>query len=158
MYEVEATVNGWIISKLSDDPQDLQPLMSSHLLLLWAGPAVPPRIFSKHDCHNKRRWHQVQYLSDMFWWRWVCEYLPSLQERQKWNKKRRNFAVDDIVLVLDYKKPCNSWPLGRILEVYANSRDGLVHSVKLKTSTSELVQPINKIVLLEAADIPSNSN
>ena len=62
------------------------------------------------------------------------------------------------MLVLDDKKPRNSWPLGRILEVYANSRDGLVRSVKLKTSTWELVGPINKTVLLEAADVPSNSN
>ena len=73
------------------------------------------------------------------------------------NKKRRNFAVDDVVLVLDEKKPRNSWPLGWILEVYANSRDGLVRSVKLKTSTSELVRPINKIVLLQAADVPNSS-
>ena len=158
MCEVEAIVNGRPITKLSDDPRDMEPLTPNHLLLLRAGPAVPPGIFSKQDCYNKRRWRQVQYLADVFWRRWVREYLPSLQERQKWNKKQRNFAVDDIVLVLDDKKPRNSWPLGRILEVYANSRDGLVRSVRLKTSTSELVRPINKIVLLEAADVPSNSN
>ena len=158
MCEVEAIVNGRPITKLSDDPRDLEPLTPNHLLLLRAGPAVPPGIFSKQDCYNKRRWRQVQYLADVFWRRWVREYLPSLQERQKWNKKRRNFAVDDVVLVLDDKKPRNSWPLGRILEVYTNTRDGLVRSVKLKTSTSELIRPINKIVLLEAADVPGNSN
>ena len=131
MCEVEAVVNGRPITKLSDDPRDLEPLTPNHLLLLRAGPAVPPGIFSKHDCYNKRRWSQVQYLADVFWRCWVREYLPSLQERQKWNKKRRNFAVGDIVLVLDDKKPRNSSLLGRILEVYANSRDGLVRSVKL---------------------------
>ena len=157
MCEVEAIVNGRPITKLSDDPRDLEPLTSNHLLLVRAGPAVPPGIFSKQDCYNKRRWRQVQYLADVFWRRWVREYLPSLQERQKWNKKRRNFAVDDVVLVLDDKKPRYSWPLGRILEVYANSRDGLVRSAKLKTSTSELVRAINKIVLLEAADVPNSS-
>lgn len=51
--------------------------------MLQAGPAVPPGIFSKQDCYNKRRWHQVQYLADVFWQRWVREYLPSLQEQQK---------------------------------------------------------------------------
>ena len=158
MCEVEAKVNGRPITKLSDDPRDLEPLTPNHLLLLRAGPAVLPGIFSKHDCYNKRHWRQIQYLADVFWRCWVREYLPSLQERQKRNKKRRNFAVDDIVLVLHDKKPRNSWPLGRILGVYTNSRDGLVRSVKLKTSTSELVRPINKIVLLEASDIPSNSN
>lgn len=149
MCEVKAIVNDRPITKISGGARDLEPLKPN---------AVPLRIFSKHDCYNKRRWRQIQYLADVFWRRWVREYLPSLQERQKWYKKQRNFAVDDIVLVHDDKKPRNSWPLGRILEVFANSRDGLVRSVKLRTSTSELVRPINKIVLLELADVPSNSN
>ena len=59
--------------------------------------------------------------------------------------------MDDVVLVLDDNKPCNSWPLGWILEVYTNRKDGLVCPVKLKTVTSELVRPVEKIVLLEAA-------
>lgn len=100
----------------------------------------------------------MQYLADVFWRRWVCEYLPSLQEQQKWNKKQRNFAKDDIVLVLDDNKPCSSWPLGRIIEVYTNCNDGLVRSVKLKTSTSELVRPVHKIVLLEAAVLSRKNN
>ena len=64
--------------------------------------------------------------------------------------------MDDVVLVLDDNKPRNSWPLGRIQEVYTNRRDGLVRSVELKTSTSELLRPIDKIVLLEAAAISAN--
>ena len=156
MCEVEAIINGRPITKLSDDPRDLEPLTPNHLLLLRSGPAVPPGNFTSHDNYSNRRWRQVQYLADVFWWRWVREYLPSLQQRQKWHKQRRNFAVDDIVLVLDDNKPRNSWPLGRILEVYTNRKDGLVRSVKLKTSTSELVRPIDKIVLLEAAAAPSN--
>ena len=158
MCEVEAIVNGRPITKLSDDPRDLEPLTPNHLLLLRAGPAVPPGTFTKYDNHSRRRWRQVQYLADVFWRRWVREYLPSLQERQKWHKKQRNFAKDDIVLVLDDNKPRSSWPLGRIMEVYTNRNDGLVRSVKLKTSSSELVRPVHKIVLLEAAVVSSNNN
>ena len=66
MCEVEAIVNGSLITKLSDDPRYLEPLTPNHLLLLRAGPVVPPGIFSKQDCCNKRRWHQVQYLADVF--------------------------------------------------------------------------------------------
>lgn len=69
MCEVEAIVNGRTIT--TDDPRDLEPLTPNHLLLLRAGPAVPPGIFSKQDCYNKRHWRQVQYLADMFWRRWV---------------------------------------------------------------------------------------
>ena len=67
MCEVKAIANGRPITKLSDDPCDLKPLTPNYLLLLWAGPAVPPGIFSKQDCYNKRHWRQVQWLADMFW-------------------------------------------------------------------------------------------
>ena len=156
MCEVEAIVlNGRPITKLSDDPRDMEPLTPNHLLLLRAGPTVPPAVLSKQDIYG-RRWRQVQYLADVFWRRWVKEYLPSLQMRQKWRKQHRNFAVGDVVLILDDKTPRSSWPLGRVLEVHANSNDGLVRSVKLKTRSSELIRPITKIVLLEEADIHQN--
>ena len=60
------------------------------------------------------------------------------------------------MLVLDENTPRSSWPLGRVIEVYKNSRDGLVRSVKVKTRTSELVRPVVKVVLLEAAPKPTN--
>ena len=87
MCEVEAIVNGRPITKLSDDPRDLEPLTPNHLMLLRAGPAAPPGTFTKYDNYSNRRWRQVQYLADVFWRRWVREYLPSLQERQKWHKQ-----------------------------------------------------------------------
>ena len=156
LCEVEAIINRRPITKLSDDPRELEPLKPNHLLLLRSGPVVPPGNFTSCDNYYNRGWHQVQYLADIFWQRWVREYLPSLQQREKWHKQRRNFAVNDIVLVLDDNKPRNSWPLGRILEVYTNHRDRLVCSLKLKTSTTELMRPIDKIVLLEAAVVSSN--
>ena len=156
MCEAETIVNGRPITKLSDDPRDLEPLTPNHLLLLRAGPTTPPGNFHKNDNYSKRRWRQVQYLADVFWRCWTREYLPSLQQRQKWNKEHRNVAVDDVVLVLDESTPRSSWPLGCVIEVYKNSRDGLVRSVKVKTRTSELVRPVVKIVLLEAASKPAN--
>ncbi|KAK3752434.1 hypothetical protein QZH41_003515 [Actinostola sp. cb2023] len=158
MCEAESIINSRPLTKLSDDPRDMEPLTSNHLLLLHTGPTTPPGTFSKHDNYTRRRWRQVQYLADVFWKRWIREYLPSLQERQKWNKEYRNFQVNDIVLVLDENSPRCSWPLGRILEVYNNRRDGLVRSVKLKTRTTILVRPIDKIVLLEAATVSTNDN
>ena len=139
-FEAKAIVNERPITKLSDDPRDMEPLTPNHLLLLRAGPIFPPATLSKQDIYG-RRWRQVQYLSEVFWRRWIKEYLPSLQQPQKWNTKQRNFVVGDVVLLLDDKTP-----LGRILEVYTNRNDGLVRSVKLKTRASELRRPVNKIV------------
>ena len=77
--------------------------------------------------------------------------LPSLQQRQKWSKPQRNLAVNDIVLLLDESTPRSSWPLGRVIEVYSNRRDGLVRSARVKTRLTKLVRPVDKIVLLESS-------
>ena len=149
--EAEAIVNGRPVTKVSNDPRDPEALTPNHLLLLRSGPTLPPGVFSKADCYSRRRWRHVQYLADVFGRRWMREYLPSLQQRQKWSHANRNFAVGDVVLMLDDTLPRGLWPLGRVLEVFPNQSDGLVRSVKLKTRSSILVRPIDKIVLLEAA-------
>ena len=118
MCEVEAIVNGRPITKVSDDPRDPEALTPNHLLLLRSGPTVPPGVFVKGDMYSRQRWRQVQYLADVFWRRWLREYLPALQERQKWRSGSRNLMQNDVVLVVDEGVPRSSWPLGRIIEVY----------------------------------------
>ena len=129
MCEVEAIIKWLPLTKVSDDPRDPEALTLNHLLLLRSGPAHPPGIFSNEDCYSRRRWRHVQYLADVFWRRWMQEYLPSLQQRQKWSHISRNFAVGNVVLMLDENAPRSSWPLGCILEVLPNKSDGLVRSV-----------------------------
>ena len=148
MCEVESIVNGRPITKVSDDWRDLNALTPNHLLLLRAGTEMSPGVFSKEYNYTCRRWCQVQYLSNIFWSRWTREYLPSLQQRQKWTKPQCNLTVNDFVLLLDENMPRSLWPLAQVLEVYSTRKDGLVCSVKVKTRTSVLVQPVDKIVLL----------
>ena len=152
LCEVESIVNGRPVTKVSDNPRDMEALTPNHLLLLRSGPSAPPGLFFKDEIYFRRRWRQVQYLADIFWHRWIKEYLPSLQERQKWNRPRKNFAVDDIVLVADLSCPRSCWPIGRILDVHRNTQDGYVRRVTVWTKGSILQRPINKIVLLESAN------
>ena len=79
--------------------------------------------------------------------------MPQLQERQKWAYPSRNFAVNDIVLVVDDRAPRSSWPLGRVTGVRENSSDGRVRSVTVKTRTSIYERPVDKIVLLESVEM-----
>ena len=81
------------------------------------------------------------------------EYLPSLQERQKCVKPRRKFAPGDIVLLVNENSPRCSWPLGRILRVKPNTKDGYVRIVSLKTKSGILERPIDKIIFLETATL-----
>ena len=42
------------------------------------------------------------------------------------------------------------WPLARIVDVQRNDKDGFVRRVTVKTKTSTLQRPIDKIILLES--------
>ena len=81
LCEVESIVNGRPVTKVSDDPRDLEALTPNYLPLLRSGPSAPPGLFSKDEIYSRRRWRQVQYLADIFWRRWIKKYLPSLQGR-----------------------------------------------------------------------------
>ncbi|KAK0138794.1 hypothetical protein N1851_024656 [Merluccius polli] len=135
--EVEAILNSRPITKVSGDPQDLEALTPNHILLLRTNPLLPPGVFSRSDQYHRRRWRQVQYIAELFWKRWLLEYLPLLQERQRWSRARRNFIPGDIVLIADNTAPRSSWLLGRIVEAKPDAR-GHVRIVKLKTKTSVL--------------------
>ena len=95
----------------------------------------------RNDIYMRRRWRRVQYLCNLFWSRWKREYLPTLQEKAKWNKVKRNLKVDDVVLVRDENAPRNNWPMGVVTRVEPDSK-GLVRSVVLRTHTTELRRPV----------------
>ena len=60
-------------------------------------------------------------------------YLPALQTRQKWSVPRRNFAVGELVLVVDEKTLRAHWSMGLIGEVFPDSYS-YVRNVKVKTA------------------------
>lgn len=150
LCEVESIINDRPITKTSDDPKDLEALTPNHLLLLKDQASVPPGVFKKEDAYARRRWKQSQYLADLFWLRWTREYLPLLQERQKWFRTKRNFQLGDIVLIVDDSAPQNSWMIGRVLKTMPDAK-GAVRSVSVQTKTSVLVRPVSKLCLLHEA-------
>ncbi|XP_013402959.1 uncharacterized protein LOC106168462 [Lingula anatina] len=145
----EGIVNNRPITKLSDDVQDERPLSPSHLLMLRGGPTLPPGQFEAKDQYRKR-WKQVQYLADIFWSRWLSEYLPALQERQKWLKLTSNLKPGDLVMVCQDHTPRNQWPLGLVTGTRAGN-DNIVRAVEVKTAHGIFERPITKICLLEAS-------
>ena len=79
--------------------------------------------------------------------------MVTLQQRNKWVSPKRNFQVDDIVLIKEDNCPRNQWPMGRVLKA-VESEDHLVRAVDLRCSKSmsTLRPPIHKLVLLVGAD------
>ncbi|XP_066955788.1 uncharacterized protein [Macrobrachium rosenbergii] len=147
LCEVESIINSRPLTTVSDSVDDLEPLTPNHLLIPKSYVVPPPGLFQKDDVYMRRRWRCVQYLTNLFWSRFRKEYLSTLQTRQKWNEPRRNLIVGDVVLVKSDIEPRNRWPMGRVIEVHPDDK-GTIRSAKIKTLSSVIVRPIQKLVLL----------
>ena len=159
-------INSRPLTHNSDSPMDDDPLTPNQLLHLRPSTSLPLGVFDKNDSYCKRSWRQAQYLANLFWPRWLREYLPTLLERKKWCIPRRNLKEGDLVLMADKNYPRGQWPLARVTEAIT-SKDGYVRTVKVKTSstvstrakrrrkgdyemsTMILTHPVSKLCLLE---------
>lgn len=166
LYEVMAIVNSRpLTTEHLNDPTSLEPLTPNHILMMKSNIiSPPPGQFVSQDLYLRKRWRQVQYLANEFWTRWKKEYLLNLQQRQIWQKDKRNAKVNDIVILHEDDSPRNRWRLARVTEVYP-SADGRVRKVKLLMSDSTLDscgkritkqvyldRPVQKTVLLLEAE------
>ena len=111
---------------------------------------LPPGVFVRDDLYCRKRWRHVQYLADMFWKRWVKEYLTNLQVRQIWLGTHENLKVGDLVLVMDELTHRSQWPLGLIEQTFPGE-DGQVRKIQVKFRNTSLLRPAHKICPLEVS-------
>ena len=155
LTEVESILNSRPLAPASDDPNNCEPLTPNHLLLQRPVHTLPPRSFVKEDIFVRKKWRQTQILADHFLKRWLKEYVPALQERQKWHRPRRNADVENLVLLVDEPLPRGQWHMGQVVKV-VRGRGGFVRTVEVKTGAStSLVRPIQKLCLLKQSRNPS---
>ena len=161
MYEAANIVNSRPLTVDTLNDPFLEPLTPNHLLMMRSDNVLyPPGEFVKEDIYLTKRWKRVQYLLDQFWSRWRAEYLQSIQKRSKWHQPKRNFQIDDIVIIKDDDMIRNEWKLGRITQIKV-SKDGLVRSASIRVADPtldkhgkrqnkviELNRPIHKLVLI----------
>ena len=150
MAEAESILNSRPLIPITVDLKDGQPLTPNHLLLLRESITLPPGLFDRRDNYTRQCWAQAQYLTNQFWRRFVKDYLPSLNEGQKWQIRKPNIMVNDLVLVVNEAVPRSQWSTARVLETYPNARDD-VRSVMVKTPHSILKRPMSKLCLIEFA-------
>lgn len=148
LTQVEACLNSRPICKLSDDPDDLQPLTPAHFLIGEPLVVFPERDLSGYNPNYLNRWELLQSMVKGFRKRWSDEYLGTLINRPKWNREQPNFAVGDLVIIKEDQLPPSRWKMGRIVEVLTGS-DNLVRSAVMKTAFGTVRRPITKLALLE---------
>ena len=152
LAEAEAIVNSRPLTLENLHDPDSSPLSPNQILTMKSRLVLPPPgVFQEADMYCRKRWRVSQHLANCFWARWRKEYLQTLQSRQKWTEVKRNLQVDDVILLKEEGVVRGHWPMGRVTEVQP-SEDGLVRSVFVQVDKRILKRPVNKTVLLLAAE------
>ena len=159
MAEVSAIINSRPLVPVSTDPE--APLILTPAMLLtqkteYVFQSDELGDFNKKDLYLVE-WRRVQALAKMFWTRWRTEYLPLLQERNKWTTTNRNLRNGDVVLIVDNTVCRNQWPIGVVVNAIPGA-DGHVRKAEVKLrrneETKKLTRPITELILL----MENNSN
>ena len=83
LIEVESTLNSQPLTSISDDHNDLQVLTPNHFLTSKLTKYFSSNKFPQSDISSRKCLKSVQALANMFWMRFIKEYLPTLQETKK---------------------------------------------------------------------------
>ena len=150
LVEIEGVLNSRPLTYV-DDSDLTEPLTPSHLMY---GRNILNRTSSvdKNSETPSNRIKHVNKLLDHFWKRFSSEYLCSLRERDRLQRRKnprcKIVSVGDVVLVHQKQVARNSWPLGKITRLIS-SPDGEVRGAELRTATGKLNRPINLLYPLE---------
>ncbi|XP_076389575.1 uncharacterized protein LOC143264787 [Megachile rotundata] len=151
LAEIEHSVNSRPLTHVSIDPRDNEALTPNHFIIGTSSGAPNLHTYEARAVCPKNQWKIAQSFADSFWRRWLKEYLPTQIPRTKWNTTGDQLAVDDIVLLIDYQAPRNTWKRGKIVEVFPGE-DGVVRVAKVRTSTGEFMRPARKLIRLIMAE------
>ena len=80
--------------------------------------------------YYRQKWKQVQNIANMYWNRWLREYIPTLTPR--WLQQTRHIKVGDLVVIKSKYFPQNHWPMRRGIETVAGNDDS-TRSIKVQT-------------------------
>ena len=146
MCEVETVLNSRPLTPINDVPTDFNALTPQHFLSKpFESDGLTPA-----NCYRSK-WKSVISASNIFWNRFVKLYLPTLQQRKKWNKtNERNLEVNDLVITQTENVPRLHWPLARIVETI-KGRDDVVRVCKVVLPNKQtLMRPARRLYLLES--------
>ena len=144
--QIEACLNSRPVSPFSSDPDDIAALTLGHFLV-GSALIAPPEPFSDFVVTDLRRWQMISNMRNHFWSRWRKEALYHLQLSSKWFRADRSIQVGDLILLKDDLQPPQKWSLARITDLHPGP-DGLTRVVTLRTPTTTLTRPIDKIIPL----------
>ncbi|XP_055597416.1 uncharacterized protein LOC129747298 [Uranotaenia lowii] len=148
LMEIEMILNSRPLTDIPIDNDNEPPLTPNHFLLGSSNGSKPPIVFDNTPITLKRSWTMAQQYADLFWKKWVNEYLPTLTRRTKWFQPVKPIQEGDLVMVVDNNLPRNCWPRGRVIKAVP-AHDGQVRRVTVQTLKGLLERPATKVAVLD---------
>lgn len=155
LLEAEHLINSRPLTEVSLDPNEPESLTPNHFLIGRSNGAINPGEFNDRDLVGPATWRTAQRLADMFWKRWLTEYLPTITPR--YNTGSPGFvnpALGDIVIIVDSTLPRGVWPRGEIVQTYPGP-DGKIRNVDVRTSAGVLKRPTSRLIKITEHQLPS---
>ena len=147
LAHIEQIRNSRPLTPLSTVPNDVQVLTPGHFLVGSPLTALPSGNKDDTQAPGLQSWRMIQLLLQRLWKRWTREFILTNQIRTKWQHKKTNLAVNDLVFVTDDNNPPLYWPLGRVVAVYTGN-DDLNRVARVKTQNGYINRPISKLRVL----------
>jgi hypothetical protein len=137
MYTILTRIEACLYSRplfpISNDPNDLNALTPSHLLIEGVLTAPLEHDLTEIKVNRLSRWQLIQQLRQHFWKRGQREYVSQLQQRTKWKSATKTIQPGNLVILVEENLPPLYWSLGRVQETYPGN-DGVVRVINIKTN------------------------
>lgn len=150
LIEVENIVNSRPLAYVPVDDETSEALTPNHFLVGSSSGLKPISVCSDSGILLKQNWLLSQQYANIFWKKWLAEFLPSLTCRSKWYEKSKPLCQGDLVIIVDPSLPRNVWLRGKVLQTRLAS-DGQVRSAKVLTQRGIMDRPVTKLAILDVA-------
>ncbi|XP_055609831.1 uncharacterized protein LOC129756824 [Uranotaenia lowii] len=147
LLEIEFIINSRPLTYVPIENADCEALTPNHFLLGSSHGSKPLIPYYESLATLKNTWKTSQVYANIFWKRWLKEYLPTIRHRSKWHYPVKPIVEGDIVVIVDSDLPRNSWPKGRVVKV--NERNGQVRSATVRTLFNVYERPAVKLAVLD---------
>lgn len=153
LVEIECILNSKPLGYVSSDVSDPESVSPNSLLMGRPDSSLPQVIYPESELLTRKRWRHSQVLADQFWARFVRQYLPTLQTRQKWQKEKENLTNGTVVMIVDPQAPRALWLVGTVKAVHPGS-EGRVRAAEVLVKDRTYLRPVARLISLPA--LPNN--
>ena len=152
MCLVEQTLNARPLTQVSSDTTDLEAITPNHFLLGNKNLCLPYLSGAEQFVDNRKLFRQTQAYADLIWDRFRKEYLPTLNNRKKWQTTAdKSLRQGYLVWLVEDSDKRGYYDLGRIIEIFEGF-DGLIRSAPIRTKDGYYKRPVVKLAPVLSMD------